>query len=136
MIEVANPAGRLITYRVRVPVDDGNAANAAAQLASAVKAIAGRVVVCTDLTDARTFAPETAERWVKVMRADNPRLERSAILLGDSATVSLQLERMVREAQHPDRRIFHDAGALAAWLAPVLDDAERAALERFLDAAL
>jgi hypothetical protein len=135
MIEVANPAGRLITYRVRSPVDDANAANAAVQLAAAVEAVAGRVVVCTDLTDARTFAPATTERWVQLMRADNPRLERSAILIGESATVSLQLERMVRESQHPGRRTFRRADELAAWLAPVLDEAERASLARFLGVA-
>jgi hypothetical protein len=136
MVEVANPAGRLVTYRVRSPVDDANAANAAVQLGNAVRAIAGRVVLCTDLTGARTFAPETAERWVQVMRSDNPRLERSAILVGESARVSLQIERMVREAQHPGRRTFRDVAELSQWLAPVLDEAERAALERFLAAVV
>src|SRR5206468_9068792 len=98
MYSVNNPAGRLVTFRVTTPVDDGNAISAAADLRAVVQSIEGQVIVCTDLTEARVFAPYTAQRFVAVMRMDNPRLERSAVLLGpDAATVLVQLERMVRE---------------------------------------
>lgn len=135
MIEVTNPAGRLVTFRVRSPVEDGNAERAAADLRRAVEGITGPVVVCTDLTDARTFAPATTERFVAVMKADNPRLERSAILFGPhSATFVLQLERMVREANSPARRTFRETNELVEWLRPSLTPIEAAALVAFLAA--
>src|SRR5438270_5557848 len=135
MVEVANPVGRLITFRVRSPVEDGNAERAAIELRRAVQAIEGQVVICTDLTDARTFAPATVERFVQVMKADNPRLERSAVLLADnSAVFALQIERVVREANSPARRTFREAGPLIEWLRPSLTPAEEAALVAFLAA--
>jgi hypothetical protein len=133
MVEVSNPAGRLVTFRVRPPVEDANAGAAAVELRSAVGRVDGRVVICSDLTDARTFAPATVERFVQAMKADNPRLERSAILLGpESPTLLLQLERMIKESNHPARRTFRDAAELAEWLRPVLTDDEQRALAGFL----
>jgi len=135
MTEVRNPTGRLVTFRVIPPVDDGNSGRSALELRSTISAIAGPVVVCADLTAARTFSPETTERFVALMRSDNPKLERGALLLdAGSATVVLQVERMVREANLPARRTFRDRGELTAWLDPILTPAERAALAEFLAA--
>jgi hypothetical protein len=134
-VQIHNPAGRLITYRVVSPVDDDNAARAAIELRQAVLAVEGRVIICTDLTEARTFRPSTSEAFLNLMKNDNPKLERSAILVGDhSATLFLQLERMIREAQSPVRRAFHQAAELIEWLRPQLVAAEQAALEAFLAA--
>jgi hypothetical protein len=133
MTEVRNPAGRLVTFRVIPPVDDSNSARSALELRSAIGAIDGSVVICADLTAARTFSPETTERFVALMRSDNPKLERGALLLDpQAATVGLQVERMVREANLPTRRTFRDRAELRAWLAPLLNPAEQAALAEFL----
>ncbi len=133
MTEVRNPAGRLITFRVLPPVDDANSARAALELRSAVTTVVGPVVVCADVSAARTFSQQTTERFIALMRSDNPKLERSALLLAaESATFTLQVERMVREANHPERRTFRDRTELRAWLAPLLKADELAALDAFL----
>jgi hypothetical protein len=133
MVRVESPAGRLVTFRVVPPVDDGNAARAALELRTAVVAIPGPVIVCADLTEARTFSASTTQQFVGLMKADNPKLERSALLLGDaSPTFRMQTERMVREAGSPARRTFGDVDELYAWLSPVLTPEESAALARFL----
>jgi hypothetical protein len=134
MTEVRNPQGRLITFRIVAPVDDANAGQSALELRSAVVAVPGPVVVCADLRAARTFSPETTERFVALMRSDNRKLERSALLLdgSQSATYVLQVERMVREANHPERRTFRVKSDLRAWLSPCLTSDELAALDAFL----
>ncbi len=133
---VKNPAGKLVTYRVGSPIDDVNAAQAAAELRTTIVAVGRPVVVCTDLTDARTFSERVADEFVVLMRSDNPKIERSALLLSDtSATFLLQMDRMVREAASPARRIFRDRQALRGWLHPVLSNEEGAALEAFLSVA-
>jgi hypothetical protein len=135
MTEVRNPIGRLVTFRVAPPVEDSNSARAALELRNAIGAISGPVVVCADLTAARTFSPETTQRFVALMRSDNPKLERGALLLdGRAATFALQVERMVREANLPARRAFRERGELHAWLEPFLTSAEQAALTQFLAA--
>jgi hypothetical protein len=133
MNEVGNPAGRLITFRVLPPVEDANSARAALELRNTIAAVEGSVVVCTDVSAARTFSPETTERFIALMRSDNPKVERSALLLdAQSATFVLQVERMVREANHPGRRTFRDRAELRGWLAPLLSAAELGALDSFL----
>jgi hypothetical protein len=135
LVVVENPVGRLITYRVVPPVDDRNATRAAVLLRTAIVAIGGPVVICADLTEARTFAAETAAQFVALMKADNPKLERSALLLSEaSATLVLQIERMVREAASPARRVFLDRQLLRGWLHLVLSQDEGVALEEFLAA--
>ncbi len=67
------------------------------------------------------------------MKSDNLRIERSALLLTDaSATLLLQMERLVREAANPARRIFLDRQDLRGWLHLVLSQEEGVALEEFL----
>jgi len=93
-------------------------------------------VICTDLTNARTFSPPIAARFTELMRADNPKVERSGFLLAkNAATFSLQLERMIRESKNPNRRTFSEADALEGWLSPILSFLERGLLRSFLAAA-
>jgi hypothetical protein len=133
---VANPAGRLITFRVFPPIEDSQSASAAAKLKESIGAIDGRVIICTDVTEAHVFSQETTDLFVKQMRAGNPKIERSAILLGQgSPTFALQLERMVREAASPDRRAFRNTRELEAWLEPLLTPVEQLALHSFLGGA-
>ena len=133
MHEVRNPAGRLVTFRVVPPISDENGANASIDLRSAVVARPGTVVVISDLSAARTFSPQTTNRFIELMKSDNPRIEKSALLLPPGeATLALQVARMVTEAAHPARRTFTVASELRAWVDPVLTDEERLALAAFL----
>ncbi len=133
MHEVGNPAGRLVTYRVVPPVDEDRAEAASRAVRGAVAAVPGPVVICSDVTEARTLSGPSAQQFIALMKADNPKVERSALLLDpSSATFALQLERMVREAKSPARRTFREARALYDWLQPVLTPPETEALEAFL----
>jgi hypothetical protein len=133
---VNNPAGRLATFRILPPVSDDNSARAAAELRAVILSIEGPVIVVSDLSAARTFAPETAARFVALMKSDNPKIKRSALLLGtDSAMLGLQIHRMIKEAAHPARRAFADASTLSAWLQPLLTPDEQTALATFLATA-
>jgi hypothetical protein len=134
---VANPAGRLVTFRINPPVSDENGARASSELRAVIVATQGPVIVVSDLSAARAFAPETTARFVALMKSDNPKIERSALLLSpDSATLGLQIQRMLKEAAHPGRRAFADADELATWLRPPLTTDEKEALAAFLEGAV
>jgi hypothetical protein len=133
MHAVANPAGRLVTFRVIPPVSDENSAQASLDLRGLIVSNPEPVVVVSNLCDARTFAPETTERFAALMKSDNPKIFRSALLLDEgAATLGLQIARMLKEANNPARRLFFEAKELMAWLDPDLRDDERAALHAFL----
>lgn len=57
----------------------------------------GRIVVCGDLTAASVFPEPLADRLARFFRADNQRLERVALVVGDSATFFMQVDRLLRE---------------------------------------
>jgi hypothetical protein len=131
---VAHPIGRLVTLRLASPIDEAECERAVAEIARTLMGVSGKARICSDLTGARTFPPEVAERFVRLMKADNVKIERSGFLVSDAAgaTFGLQMERMIREAANPSRRTFREVGALKAWIAELLDPAERDALGAFL----
>lgn len=130
---VEGPIGRLIVFRIVPPVSDDNSGRASADLRAAIVASAVPVVVVSDLRVARAFSPDTTDRFIALMKADNPKIERSALLVDEEArTLGLQAQRMVKEAAHASRRVFSDPAELREWLAPVLSSQEQTALDRLL----
>lgn len=94
--------------------------------------VPGRVVTCMDLRASLILAPEAADQLIALMRKDNPRIERTAMLLSDNALLGLQVARMIREAGNPNRRTFHDVESAVHWLDEVLSPAESISLRAFL----
>lgn len=94
----------------------------------------GHAIVCADWRGANIFAPEVADRLVELLARGNPRLERSAVLLGkEQAAFALQVERVVREAKNSARRTFRDVDGVIEWLGELLSVEERRRLVEFLD---
>jgi hypothetical protein len=99
----------------------------------AIAAAPGRLVICADYRGLRVLTPAVAEAVLAGFTTQNPRLERSAILLPKrSHTLRLQVDRLVREAKDPNRRTCIYPAEAEAWLAPHLNDDERARLTLFL----
>lgn len=84
-----------------------------------------RIVTAADWRGCRIFTPEIAVRVHDVLSTINLRLERAAILQNAGFSTSvMQGQRLTREAQHPDRRVFTDAAAMVDWLGEVLTPSE------------
>jgi len=103
------------------------------------RAVAGllplrRVTAVVDWRRCRVMSPGAAERMVQRVAATNSRTVRSAALARpDAPSAVLQFLRVIREAGMPDRRLFHDAEELVAWLGEVLSEPEVKRLRAFLD---
>lgn len=92
------------------------------------------VVFCVDLQYMPVLAPEAADKFLVMMRQDNPRVERTGYLMASRlSTPALQMERLIREANKPVRRIFYAPDGLKAYLGEVLTPAEKTWLEVFLN---
>jgi hypothetical protein len=136
MYLVRNPAGRLVTLRLASPVDLAECQRAVDDIQQVLSGVVGKARIATDLTRARTFPQEVADRFTRLMKADNPKVERSAFLLSSTgATFGLQIERMIREAASPSRRSFLNPSELVAWLADVCDRQEQEEITRFFNSA-
>jgi hypothetical protein len=132
---VANHVGRLIEVRVVPPLSMDEATRFMQEVVRLTSLQQGKIVACTDLrTGTRTIDPDSIDLMAGIMRSENPRLERNALIVSPaSATFVLQMERMVKTAAAPQRRIFKSRGEAEAWLGEVLNGAERGRLRAFLD---
>ena len=132
---VANHVGRLIEIRVVPPLPIEDATRFLQEVVRLTAVQPGKIVAVTDLrTGLRTVDPNSIDFIAAIMRSENPKLERNALILSSmSPTFALQMERMVKTAGAVQRRIFKTRGEAEAWLGEVLTGAERARLRAFLD---
>ena len=94
-----------------------------------------RVIAAVDWRLCPMLSTEASDRALERMTRANPRTERSAALASSASPATvLQFLRLVRESQHPDRKLFFSEGDMTAWLDPLLTSLERARLRDFLRA--
>jgi len=131
---MVNRVGRLIEARVnalRTPADADAYARALREL---VVKLGEPPVLCADHRPVAIYPQAVADRLGELFVQMNTRLVRVAILVArTNATLSMQLERIVREARSPHRRVFYDAEPALDHLAPALDAHELVAARVFLE---
>jgi hypothetical protein len=134
MMRVQMQVGRLLEVRAVLPIKLEEIPSITKSMKDIFERTTDQVVA---ILDARTYGvepPEAAEHFVGSLKRDNPRIERSAFLVEPrQALLGLQLERVIREAQNPRRRLFRSVGDAVAYLEPVLTREERARLDAFLE---
>ncbi|UJR84767.1 hypothetical protein [Sandaracinus amylolyticus] len=132
MITVENNVGRLIEVRQTGRITMEDIRQSGPIFGRILAGIRGKVVMCTDWRGMRVLAPDVASSLRAIIRADNDRVERQAVLLDPSAIIGIQLERLLREGGNMDRAAFESVGTMEQWLAPSLTPAEQAQARKFL----
>ena len=133
MFTVEVHAGRLIEARVSALMNSEDARAYADALARVVRASRDRMVLIADHRPVAIYSQPVSDHLAALFGDMNARLERIAVLTArTNATLTMQLERIVREAQNPSRRLFHEADEAEVFLGEVLDASERRRLGRFL----
>lgn len=132
MYHVANRVGRLLEVKLASPLSLEDVQQFAQQHVAITRKMAGTYVGVANLLEASVFLPEVAEALTRMLSGVAAQVERSAMLIGESAIFAMQVERVIRNANSPNRRTFRDAGQLVAWLSEVLTPAEQRQLEQFL----
>jgi hypothetical protein len=125
--------GRLIEGRLIWLNDAADVAVFQRVMAEAFARAGTDAVICADWRRALVFSPQASEAMIELLRRGNRQLSRSAVLLsGADATFGLQVERLFREANNPNRRSFRAPAPMLTWLAEVLSPAERARAAAFI----
>jgi hypothetical protein len=132
MYTIENRVGRLVEIRIESPVTEEELQRFHDLLAKACKVIKGQIASCTDLAGATVFLQPVAARWIEIIKQDSPLVERNALLVGEGAVFSMQVERIIRQAGFKNRKAFLAPAALVTWLGEILTTRERARLEQFL----
>jgi hypothetical protein len=104
-----------------------------ADIFAAMQSDPSSVVICADWRSGSLLSPDAAEVLLGMLTGRSTQIERSAILLAENKAVfDLQVERLVREANHPSRRTFRDADKQMAYLGEVLSASELELARSFL----
>lgn len=133
---VENRIGRLIEVKLASPLTPEDVQEFVQKHVALMKHIPGKYVGVVNLLEAHVFPPAVAQALSQLLSGASSHVERSAMLIGDSAVFSLQVERVIRDANNPNRRAFRNGGELVAWLGEVLTPGERRELERFVSEAM
>ena len=135
MFTVESRVGRLLEARIESlrTLDRANAYSDA--IAQVVQRAPGHepMILCADHRAVAIYPQPVADQLASLFGAMNRRLLRIALLVAPTnATLSMQLGRIVREANNPDRRVFLVPAEAEAFLGEVLTGSERTRLARFL----
>jgi hypothetical protein len=125
--------GRVLALRLRRLRDLNDVRSLGASLREAMRRVGRHVIIFSDMRRMAPIPQHLADSWSRDMRAANKVLERAGILLDrDNITFNLQLERVVRCAGNPRRRVFYDKHELRDWLAGSATSAELAHIDELL----
>lgn len=126
--------GRLLEARLGWVATAGDVHEFQTAMRAAFTQAGPHSIICADWRQVSVLPPEASDALIGLLRVGNRHFVRSAVLLhpGD-AMLSLQVERLFREAANPDRRAFRAPSALLAWLGEVLTPAEARRAWEFLD---
>jgi hypothetical protein len=127
--------GRLIEARVFRLADRAEADVYSERLRRETTAHAAErpAVLLADHRPVVVYPQPVTDRLVELFQLMNTRLERVAIVVAPTnATLLLQLERLVREARFPKRRVFREPAGALEHLREALDPAELARARAFL----
>ena len=133
MYSCQKQVGSLLEIRVRSPLVMDDAMALFKQIYRTMpRGVRSRVIV--DARGLRIVDPAVIDAIVMMMKQDNPWVERNAFLLHDnSALLSIQSERMLKELGATNRRAFQQRTEAELWLGEVCSSEERTRLARFLD---
>jgi hypothetical protein len=132
MHKAEHHAGRLVEVKLASPLEPEEVQQFVRELMAIIGRIPSKYVGVVDLLDAHVFTPAVTDSLIQLLSTSSPRVERTALLIGDSATFALQVERVIRSANNENRRVFRRPEELEAWLAEVLSVEERVRLRQFM----
>jgi hypothetical protein len=132
MYSVENHAGRLIEVKLASPLTLEEVQQFTRKHLDIMAKIPVKYIGVVNLLNAHVFVPAVAEGLSKLLAGAASHVERSAYLIGESAIFSLQVERVIRESNSPNRRAFRNGRELVAWISEVLTEPEKREVERFI----
>jgi hypothetical protein len=132
MYSIENRVGRLVEISIWSPVTAAEAGPWAELHDRVVASVGGPYFCLVDLARATVFPPDAVDAYLATMRNET-QLLRTGTLLGRSPTQHLQILRMIREANHPQRKAFRDPNLVHAFLGEIATAAERARLAEVLE---
>jgi hypothetical protein len=130
---LSSRVGRLIEVRLWRLRDADDLLALGAGIDHEARRLPTRALIFADHRRTSPIPPDVADSWCRCMRGHKESVVRSAILLEPSNdTYNLQVERVVRCALNPLRRVFYERQELRDWLGQAGTTEELARLDQLL----
>jgi hypothetical protein len=130
---VRRKVGRLVELRLLAMRHAGDLVDLRNRVASEAIAAGRQVLICADYRFGMPLPDEVVSAWATEMKALEPLVERSAILLDPiNETFNLPFARVAEQGGLPSRRYFTGAPELRAWLREVATEAELSRVDRLV----
>jgi hypothetical protein len=134
MMTIRRTVGRLAEVLFRPPMSVEELSAFVAGVRGEVQRAKDPLVFVCDWRTVERFEPTFADTIVWTMRRDNPRVTANGVLVaGSNVALYEQVEKVLREAKNPNRKVFRARADLSAFLDPLLTASERARRDVFLD---
>jgi hypothetical protein len=134
MMTVRRSVGRLAEVLFRPPMSVEELSAFVAGVRGEVQRAKDSLVFVCDWRTVERFESTFSDTIVWTMRRDNPRIAANGVLVGESNLALFeQVEKVLREAKNPNRKVFRARADLAAFLDPLLTAPERTRRDAFLD---
>jgi len=133
MHKVENHVGRLIEVKLASPLNIDEVRQFIQEHMAIMQKIPGKYVGVVDLLEAYVFPAGVADLLIQLLSGAASHVERTALLIGESATFALQVERAIRSSNNPNRRAFRVPEELTAWLGEILTPREHERLGQFMN---
>jgi hypothetical protein len=91
-----------------------------------------KTVACVDMRDSTVLTPDEFQVVGQMLRSTNVHIEANGLCCR-SPTLILQMQRLLREANHPGRRVFATAQETAQYLGTYTSKADLKVIEAFLE---
>ncbi|UQA59553.1 hypothetical protein [Polyangium aurulentum] len=132
MYSIENRVGKLVEIRIWSPVSGDEATRWGREHEAVIGSLVGNYFCFVDVFEATVLPQDVVEAYICTLKSAT-RMLRAAMLLGQSPTLGLQVQRMLREVNNPERKAFRDPRELEAWLGAQLAPAERTRLRELLE---
>jgi len=133
MYKLIPSSDRLLFVDIATPVGTDEVARLSAELSATLKTMAEQIIFVVDWSRAELLPPHVTKAYLTMMRADNPRILRSAFMVSENGLAGQQLERLISEAGNPKRRLFRNRPELETWMQEVTTPGEQQSLRAHLN---
>jgi hypothetical protein len=132
-LKIERRVGRLIETRIHgmLAVDDVQKMRDSYQAIYATTEL--RYLSAIDVRAAVTQGQDkVGQQLLRLFQDTNPRVERTAILVGADVLMPIQVEALILKAHHPGRRLFREVAPFVEFLGELATEEERTRLAAFL----
>jgi hypothetical protein len=134
---VENRIGRVIEVKIGSPLSMEDVQQFVQRYQTVMRQVpGGKYIGVVNLLEAYVFPPAVIQALSQLLSGAGSHVVRSAFLIGESAVFGLQVERVIRDANHPDRRAFRNGRDLVTWIGEILTPGEKREVERFIGEAV